>query len=134
MKKYLLFAVIVLSVVGCKKTKFSPEGPTDVRIRNLTTYALYDLTVDIDTVVNYGNLNPQSSTDYIRFPKAYPKATISAKINKNGSLVTYSTEKFDYTYMQYMGQMKITYEIFILQPDKNKFEVEVIPDEPLVLD
>ena len=134
MKKYLLFAVIVLSVVGCKKTKFSPEGPTDVRIRNLTTYALYDLTVDIDTVVNYGNLNAQSSTDYIRFPKAYPKATISAKINKNGSLVTYSTEKFDYTYMQYMGQMKITYEIFILQPDKNKFEVEVIPDEPLVLD
>ena len=33
-----------------------------------------------------------------------------------------------------MGQMKITYEIFILQPDKNIFEVEVIPDEPLVLE
>ncbi|HUX95494.1 MAG TPA: hypothetical protein VMV47_07155 [Bacteroidales bacterium] len=134
MKKYLFYALIILSVAACKKTKFSPEGPTDVRIRNLTTYALYDLTVDLDTVVNYGNLNPQSATDYIRFTKAYPKATISAKINKDGSLVTFSTEKFDYTYMQFMGQMKITYEIFILQPDKNVFEVEVIPDEPLVLE
>ncbi len=134
MKKPLLYALILFSVIACKKTEFSPEGPTDVRIRNLTTYALYDLTIDIDTVVNYGNLNPQSTTDYIRFPKAYPKATISAKINKDGSLVTVSTEKFDYTYMQYMGQMKITYEIFILQPDKNIFEVEVIPDEPLVLE
>ena len=59
MKKYLFYALILLSVAACKKTEFSPEGPTDVRIRNLTTYALYDLTVDIDTVVNYGNLNPQ---------------------------------------------------------------------------
>lgn len=133
MKKYLVFALIILLAASCKKTKFSPEGPTDVRIRNLTTYALYDLTVDIDTIVNYGDLNPQSATDYIRFPKAYSKATISARINKNGSLVNVATEKFDYTYMHYMGQMKITYEIFILQPDKNTFEVEVIPDEELVL-
>ena len=132
MKKYLLLSLIVLSVAACKKTKFSPEGPTDVRIRNLTTYALTDLTVDIDTVVNYGNLNPQSTSEYIRFPKAYPKATISAKVNKDGSIVTLSTQKFDYTYMQFMGQMKITYEIFILQG--NTFEVEVIPDEPLVLE
>ena len=133
MKKFFLITVIILSVIACKKTEFEPEGPTDVRVRNLTTYALSDLTVSIDTVVNYGNLNAQSTTDYIRFPKAYPKATISARINKDGSLVTFSTEVFDYTYMQYMGQMKITYEIFILQADKNKFEVEVIADEPLIL-
>jgi len=36
--------------------------------------------------------------------------------------------------MQYMGQMKITYEIYMPQPDKNVFEVEVIPEEPLVLE
>ena len=132
MKKILFVALILLVSFSCKKTKFSPEGPTDVRIRNLTTLAFYDLNVDIDTVVNYGNLNPQSVTDYIRFPKAYPKATISAKINKGGSLVTFSTEVFDYTYMQYMGQMRITYEVFIPNMDKNEFHIEVILDEELV--
>lgn len=134
MKKYIFFFVILLSIAACKKTEFSPEGPTDVRIRNLTTFALYELTIDIDTIVNYGDLNPTSATEYVRFPKAYPKATISAKINRNGSLVTVSTEKFDYTFMQYMGQMKITYEIYMPQPDKNVFEVDVIPEEALVLE
>jgi hypothetical protein len=133
MRKFLFIVVIFLFAISCKKTEFSPEGPTDVRVNNLTTYALYDLTVDIDTIVKYGDLNPQSTSDYIRFPKAYPKARISAKINKGGTLVTFSTENFDYTYMQYMGQMKITYKIFITQPDKNLFEVEVVPEEPLVL-
>jgi hypothetical protein len=134
MKKILFVALILLVSFSCKKTKFSPEGPTDVRIRNLTTLAFYDLTVDIDTVVNYGNLNPKSVTDYIRFPKAYPKATISAKINKGGSLVTFSTELFDYTYMQYMGQMRITYEVFIPNMDKNEFHIEVVLDEALDLE
>lgn len=132
MKKILFVALILSVAFACKKKEFSPEGPTDVRIRNLTTLAFYDLTIDIDTVVNYGNLNPQSVTDYIRFPKAYPKATISAKINKGGSLVTYSTEIYDYTYMQYMGQMRITYEVFIPNMDKNEFHIVVILDEALV--
>ena len=133
MKKILFSALIVLLAVSCKKTKFEPEGPTDVRVNNLTTFALTDLTVDIDTIVKYGDLAAQSLSEYIRFPKAYPKATIWAKINRNGTLVTCSTEIFDYTYMQYMGQMKITYEIFLPQPDKNVFEIQVVADEPLVL-
>jgi len=134
MKRILFVALIVFTAFACKKTEFAPEGPTDVRIRNLTNLAFYELTVDIDTVVNYGNMNPQSATGYVRFPKAYPKATISAKINKGGLLVTFSTEKFDYTYMQYMGQMKITYEVYIPNMEKNVFEINVITDEPLVLD
>jgi hypothetical protein len=134
MKKILFIALIVFSVLSCKKTEFAPEGPTDVRIKNLTSLAFYDLTVDIDTVVNYGDLNPQSVSDYIRFPKAYPKATISAKVNKGGSLVTFSTEKFDYTYMQYMGQMRITYEVYIPNMEKNVFEITVVAEEELVLE
>jgi hypothetical protein len=133
MKKNLFFLLIIFLAFACKKTEFSPEGPTDVRIRNLTSLAFYDLTVDIDSVVNYGNLNPQSATDYIRFPKAYPKATISAKINNGGSLVTFSTEKFDYTYMQYMGQMRITYEVYIANMESKQFEIKVITDEALIL-
>jgi hypothetical protein len=134
MKKILFISFVVFTAMACKKTEFSPEGPTDVRIRNLTSLAFYDLTIDIDTVVNYGNLNPQSTSDYIRFPKAYPKATISAKVNKGGTLVTFSTEEFDYTYMQYMGQMRITYEVYIPNMERNIFEINVITDEALVLE
>lgn len=135
MKKFLFISLIIFSVVACKKTEYEPEGPTDVRVRNLTTYALIDLTVDIDTLVNYGNLNSQSTSDYIRFPKAYPKATISAKINKDGTLVTFSTKKEDYTFMQYMGRMRITYEIYIPNPNENVFVISnVIPDEALILE
>jgi hypothetical protein len=136
MKKTILIALVLVlvSAAACKKTKFSPEGPTDVRITNLTTYAFYDIKVDIDTIVSYGDLNPQSTSEYIRFEKAYPKARISAKINKGGTLVTFSTEEFDYTYMQYMGQMRITYEVYIPQPDKNLFEIKVITDEALILE
>ena len=133
MKNILFIALIIFSVISCKKTEFEPEGPTDVRIRNLTSLAFYDLTVDIDTVVNYGDLNPQAASDYIRFAKAYPKATISAKVNKGGSLVTFSTEIFDYTYMQYMGQMRITYEVYIPNMEKNEFAITVVADEALVL-
>jgi hypothetical protein len=133
MKRILFICLIIFSVLACKKTEFEPEGPTDVRVHNLTTYALYELTVDIDTIVNYGDLNPQSTTDYIRFPKAYPQARISAKINRGGTLVNCSTENFDYTYMQYMGQMKITYEIYLPKPSENLFDIKVVPEEPLVL-
>lgn len=134
MKKILFIVLIIFSAFACKKTEYSPEGPTDVRIRNLTNMAFYDLTVDIDTVVVYGNLDALSTSEYIRFDKAYPKATISAKINKGGSLVTFSTEKFDYTYMQFMGQMRITYEVYIPNMEKNAFEIKVIADEALVLE
>jgi hypothetical protein len=133
MKRILFISLIVFFVLACKKTEFSPEGPTDVRIKNLTSLAFYDLTVDIDTVVNYGTLEGQSTSEYVRFPRAYPKATISAKVNKGGSLVTFSTEKFDYTYMQYMGQMRITYEVYIPNMEKNEFKLEVVTEEALEL-
>jgi hypothetical protein len=81
-----------------------------------------------------GNLDAQATSQYVRYKKAYPKATISAKINKGGTLTTYSTEKFDYTYMQYMGLMKVTYEIYVPDAAKNIFEVKVVPDEPLILE
>ena len=130
MKKSLLIALAVLLVISCKKTKFDPEGPTDVRIRNLTTYTFHNVTADIDTIVNFGTIDKQSTSKYIRFPKAYPKVKLKAQVEQSdGSRVEYTTEdNFDYTYMQYMGQMKITYEIHI----KGEYiEVNVKADEQI---
>jgi len=63
--------------------------------------------VDIDTVVHYGTIAAGRYFRYMRFPKAYPKATITAKIIIGGSPVTFSTGVADYTYMQYSDRTKL---------------------------
>ena len=135
MKKSLLIALAVLLVISCKKTKFDPEGPTDVRIRNLTTFTLQDVTVDIDTIVNFGTIDKQSTSKYIRFPKAYSKVKLTAKADKgDGSLLTFKTEDNEYTYMDYKGRVKMTYNISIPNIEAGIIEVKVDLDEELILD
>ena len=134
MKKLLLIVLTVLLVVACKKQKPSPEGPTDVRIKNLTTLALHDVTVDIDTIVNYGVINAKTTTAYVRFPKAYPMVKMTAKIDIDGSPVTFTSENIDYNYMHYIGRMKITYEVFIPNMDTKLLVINVVPEEAIFLD
>src|SRR5664279_1516938 len=138
MKKLIVISFILLSALACKKKEFSPEGPTDVRIRNLSDQTFQEVIVttsekteDVDTI---GNISSGAVSDYFRFTKAYPKAEISAKINVGGSLVTFTTGKVNYTYQQYIGQDRITYEVYISSmPDRQLTINNVIPEEPLVL-
>ena len=120
MKKLLIISLLLLSVLACKKKGFSPEGPTDVRIRNISDLVFTEVIVstsekteDVDTL---GNIDAGGVSAYSRFLKAYPKAEISAKINISGSLVKFSTGPVDYTYMQYIGQDKmVNQEQLLLQ-------------------
>lgn len=127
MKKLLFISLLLIVVFACKKTKFSPEGPTDIRVRNLSDLTFNEVIVNtsggIDTL---GTINGKSASKYFRFKKAFPKAEISAKING----ITYTTGTVNYTYMTCLGQGKFTYEVFI--PSANKLEIgSVIPDAPL---
>ena len=138
MKNLIIFSFLLLSVLACKKKEFSPEGPTDVRIRNISDLTFDEVIVstsekseDIDTI---GNINKGSVSDYFRFTKAYPKAEISAKINVGGSLLKFSTGSVNYTYMQYIGQDRITYEVYISSMNNRELTISnVILEEPLVL-
>jgi hypothetical protein len=138
MKKLIIISLLLLSVLACKKKEFSPEGPTDVRIRNLTRETFQEVIVstsekpeDIDTL---GNIAESSVSDYFRFTKAYPKAEISIKIDIGGSLIKFSTGSVDYTYMQYIGQDRITYEVYVSNPTNHVLTIDnVIIEEPLVL-
>ena len=138
MKKLIVISFILLTVLACKKKEFSPEGPTDVRIRNLSDQTFQEVIVttsekteDVDTI---GNISTGAVSDYFRFTKAYHKAEISAKINVGGSLVTFTTGKVNYTYQQYIGQDRITYEVYISSmPDRQLTINNIIPEEPLVL-
>ncbi len=138
MKKLLLIPVIILAFVACKKSENSPEGPTDVRVRNLSDLTFEEVIVstsekpeDIDTL---GTIVHGSESDYFRFTIAYPKAEIKAKINIDGSLITFSTGTVDYTYMQYLGRDRITYEVYISDMIKRELTINnVVLDEALIL-
>src|SRR5512138_1460742 len=110
MKKIFFISIIILSVIACKKTKYEPEGPTDVRVRNTSNVAFTEVRVNIsDSIKLMGNVAAGGYSEYIRFHKAFVKAEVSAKVS--GQL--YSTGVVDYTGLTYLGQVKITYEVWI---------------------
>jgi hypothetical protein len=138
MKKFIILSFLLLSSLACKKNKFSPDGPTDVRIRNNSDFAFTEVTVSTSEksgdTITFGNITNGALSDYYRFKKAYPKAEISAKIIINGSLIVFSTGPVDYTYMQYIGRSRISYEVDISNPTTHTLKISnVIEEEPLVL-
>ena len=138
MKRLLQISIIILAVFACKKTEFSPEGPTDVRIRNLSDVVFNEVIIktseyeeDVDTIAN---INAGSESEYFRFKKAYPKAEITAKINIGGTISTFSTGSVNFTYLTYIGQDKITFEVYISNAETKELTINnVVLDEPLVL-
>jgi hypothetical protein len=133
MKKILYIFLIALVLISCKKTKFSPEGPTDVRVRNLQSdYTFTDVIVKTaggkDTtgnIKNLGTIAPGKVSQYKRFAMAFYRAEISAKINGE----TYSTGPINSDYWTYIGQDKITYEVYIKQAGSKLLEISNYIDE-----
>lgn len=117
MKKIIIVLVIAVLFAGCKKTKLDPEGPTDVRVRNLYTVALTEVVVNTSGGTNsMGSVLPNGVSEYFRFDKAFNIAEISAKING----VQFSTGTVDYNALTYIGQAKITYEVTV---EGNKLKI-----------
>jgi hypothetical protein len=138
MKNFITVLLILAALFSCKKTEWAPEGPTDVRVRNLQSdLSFTDVIIKTaggrDTTGNIRNLGSAASgetTDYQRVEFAYPKAEISAMING----LEFSTGEFLSTYMQYIGQHRITYEVYISNMDNRVLKINnVVYDEPLVL-
>jgi hypothetical protein len=128
MKKLYVITLLLLVIccLSCKKTPFSPEGPTDVRIRNLTGSALMEVVVRIkEEEITFGTINTSNISEYHRFKTAFPKAFISARINRD----TITTGPVDFTYMNYFGQVKMTYDVIV---ENNLLKIKnVTLDSPL---
>ena len=121
MMKLILFAAILLVAISCKKVKTEPYGPTDIRIKNLTTLPMTNVNVNTyDTTFNFGTINAQSYSNYHTFSRAYyTKVNISAYING----VRYKADTvLNYTYAVYLGQMKATYEVWSDVPGRLLFK------------
>ena len=138
MKKIVFITLVILAAVSCKKTEWAPEGPTDVRIRNLQGDLTFNEVIvktagGRDTTGNikeYGTVAPGAVSDYHRVTFAYPKAEISAMING----VLFSTGEFQSTYMQYIGQQRITYDVYISNMDNKTLKINDVKfDEELIL-
>lgn len=138
MKNILFIFLVIFAVTSCKKTEWSPEGPTDVRIRNLQGDLTFNEVViktagGRDTTGNikeFGTIAPGGISDYHRVTFAYPKAEITAKING----VLFSTGEFQSTYMTYLSTMRVTYEVYISNMDNKVLTInKCVPDEELVL-
>ena len=129
MKKVIYISVLAILFFACKKLEYSPEGPTDVRVENLSAQTWYNVIVNTsggkDT---FDIISPHDTSGYLRFDKAFPKADISAMINGE----KYATDSVDYTGMTYIGQAKITYQVSILSAQDKKLKInKVILDSPL---
>jgi hypothetical protein len=112
MRKILVITLLlhVFSCFSCKKTEFSPVGPTDVRIRNISGTELTNVSVRIkEEEISFGTISINATSEYHRFETAFPKAFISAGVN-NAYL---DTGPVDFTYMNYFGQNRITYEVSV---------------------
>ncbi len=131
MKKLLSLFLISIAVIACKKTEFEPKGPTDVRVKNISDQTFDQVIVTIEEEVDtLGTITSENYSEYHRFETAYADAEISARIN--GEL--FSTGEVDFTYLNYMGQMKITYVVYISDPTNRVLTIyETIPEESLDL-
>ena len=128
MKKLYVITLLLLFIccLSCKKTTFSPEGPSDVRIRNISGSAFTEVVVKIkDEEIAFGTIDVNNTSEYHRFETAFPKAYISAKTNNS----PITTGPVDFTYMNYFGQNKITYDVTV---ENNLLKIKnVTVDSPL---
>lgn len=138
MKNFILILIAFFLAVSCGKTEFAPEGPTDIRIRNLTDLDLREVIIktseyeeDVDTI----SLIPAHETsEFIRFRKAYPLLEVTAGVEVDNSVTTFSTGPVDFTYLQYLSTQRVTFEIYIPNMNTGKIEIdELIPEEELIL-
>lgn len=129
MKKFLhILIVIAVSLSSCSKKNQTPDGPTDIRIRNTTSSDFVNVVVKTeDESHNYGDVNSYSESEYIRFEKAYPDSEITLSIGG----IEYTTGVPDNTYAVLLGQGKFTYDVWVAIEAQRKLDSDVIPDAPL---
>ncbi|HEX2920567.1 MAG TPA: hypothetical protein VHO50_05315 [Bacteroidales bacterium] len=136
MKKSFVFLVFLVLAISCKETEFSPEGPTDVRIRNSTGKDFSNVIIktsdyeEDETTIALIPVN--STTEYMRFKKAFPKLQFKADIQLGSTTQTISTGTVDFTYLHYLSTQRVTFDV-VSYSASGIPDLLLIPEEELVL-
>jgi len=123
----ILFALSV-ALSACTKKSQTPDGPSDIRVRNLTTTNFVNVVVNTGNEThNFGDIAASGESGYFRFETAYPDSEIKLTIAGE----EYTTGVPDNTYAVLLQQGKFTYEVWVSVPDQKKLDSRVIADAPL---
>jgi len=126
----ITFLSIVLTAIlltSCKKTEYTPDGPTDIRIHNVSLLT-YDSVVVVNTALEtneYGTVEPGEQTVYKRFEKAYPREHVNMLIDS----VSYEFPPDD-SVRVLLQQGKFTFQLDVDTVAKS-ISIHVIADAPL---
>jgi len=133
-KLLTLLLVTVIMLTACKRRSLTAEGPTDVRIQNLTGLTIDDVSVTTTDdpaypvrVHNYGTVLSGAYSDYFRFSVAYTEADITLKIGG----VSWLTPSSHFDYLTYIGPDRITYRLKITDQVNHILDIETIIEEPI---
>jgi len=124
MKKSLLIFISLVMVMACSKENITPEGPTDVRIKNVTGDVAFT-NVIVDTgrgEFNYGDIAAGTASDYHRFEVSYPDIEVTLTING----MVYTNGEQDNTYAAYIGPDKVSYEVYPTSIGSGVLVVEIV--------
>jgi len=129
-----ILIVTVILLTACKKRSMTEEGPTDVRISNLTGQTIENVTVTTTDdqaystrVHNFGTVASGAVTEYFRFDIAYTEANITVKIGD----MTWSTPPSQFDYLTYIGPDRITYRLTVADPLNHMLDIETVIEEPI---
>ena len=128
MKKNIFLSIVLAVIVltSCKKDKYTPDGPTDIRIHNVSSLTYDSVVVSTDWGNNeYGTVNPGEQTEYKRFEKAYPREQVNMYIDS----VSYEFPPDD-SVRVLLQQGKFTYQLDV-DTVAMSLNIHVIADAPL---
>ena len=128
MNKITFLSIVLTAMIltSCKKTEYTPDGPTDIRIHNVSSLTYDSVVVSTSWGNNeYGTVNPGAQTEYKRFEKAYPKEQVNMYIDS----VSYEFPRDD-SIRVLLQQGKFTYELNVDTVAKS-LNIHVIADAPL---
>ncbi len=123
MKKITILITLILAMAGCSKEKITPEGPTDVRIRNLSDVEFTNVIVETGKgEYNYGTIASRSDSEYHRFEISYNNIEVTATIDG----MVYTNGEQDHTFDVYIGPDKVSYEVYPESIGSGVLIVEVV--------
>ena len=108
MNRILYLVIIGLILIGCSSSETEKSNDLQIRISNVSEFNYDNIKVSTTgEMVDFGNLNSNSKSDYKTFDKAYKYAYVEFQINGK----TFILQPIDYFGETLLEKGKYAYEL-----------------------